>query len=338
MKRYSFFSFLTLILDLILISSLVITGKGIYGAVLALLVSRIIIFITMLSLIISSIGLKAPQFRDIRAYMAFGLPIVPSIFSSWVVNSSDRYVINFLVGTAAVAVYSPGYILGNIASMFVGPLMLVLPIDLCKYYDNDRKDIVETMLSRSLKYYLAIAVPSFFGLSLLSRPILSVLSTQEIASQGYIITPFIAASMILYGIATILSNILSLKMKTAQISLIWIGAALLNLVFTIILVHYLGIIGGAIATLVAFSVVLFFMVYLSSGHLKFKVDYIVILKSVLASLVMSVAMLIWIPSNLGEIFVEIGICIVIYFITLYLLGGIDRNETAFFRDALSKVL
>lgn len=335
MKKYSVFSFLTIILDIVLISYFVLTGHGIYGAVIALLISRMVLFFTMLPLITMRIGIKIPQFKDARAYLMFGLPLVPSILSGWVVNSSDRFIINLLLGTAAVALYSPGYILGNIVGMFVGPLGFVLPIDLSKYHDGNRRDAVELMLNRSLKYYLAVAIPAVFGVSLLSKPILTILSTQEIASQGYMITPFIAVSMILYGVTVILSNILALMKKTVHISLIWMGAAVLNLVMTLVLVRYMGIIGGAMATLTAFTFVFLLTAYCSFRYIKPSIDYIFLLKSVLASMIMSTVILVWIPSSLWGIFIEIGICAAIYFVTLFLLGGIERKEIAFFKEALS---
>jgi len=37
-----------------------------------------------------------------------------------------------------------------------------------------------------------LGIPAAFGISLLSRPVLNVLSTPEIASHGYMITPFMA--------------------------------------------------------------------------------------------------------------------------------------------------
>jgi hypothetical protein len=40
-------------------------------------------------------------------------------------------------------------------------------------------------LSYSLKHFLAVAIPRAFGLSLLSRPLLEILFTSEIAEQGY---------------------------------------------------------------------------------------------------------------------------------------------------------
>jgi O-antigen/teichoic acid export membrane protein len=157
-----------------------------------------------------------------------------------------------------------------------------------------------------------------------------------IASQGSSITPFVAASMLLYGITTILSNAIILQKKTVYLSLIWAGGALLNLGATIGLVRYMGILGAAIATLASFAFIFLFVAYFSSRYVRLNVDYIFLLKILLASLVMLMLILVWIPSSLWEIFVEIGICVIIYFVTLFLLGGIEKKEIAFFKDALTK--
>jgi hypothetical protein len=49
---------------------------------------------------------------------------------------------------------------------------------------------------------------------------------------------------------------------------------------------------------------------------------------------MSGIILAWVPSNSRELLAEIGLCVVIYFAALYLLGGIDKKEMEFLRDAI----
>ena len=74
MKRYSILVFTNVYLNIAFISALVLMGYGILGAVVALLITRVIIFLAMLILIISDIGFRWPEFKDARAYLAFGLP------------------------------------------------------------------------------------------------------------------------------------------------------------------------------------------------------------------------------------------------------------------------
>ena len=116
------------------------------------------------------------------------------------VDFSDRYVIGILIGTAFVGYYSPGYTLGNIILMFLAPFTFLLASLLSLYYDQNKIEEVELHLKYSLKYFLLIAIPAVFGLSILSKPLLTVLSTPEIAQNGYLITPIVAIGALIFGV------------------------------------------------------------------------------------------------------------------------------------------
>jgi len=260
------------------------------------------------------------------------LPLIPSGLSDWVVNSSDRYVISIFLGTASVGYYSPGYLLGNIITMFITPVACILPVVLSQHYDENNLKRVETILNHSLRYFFALALPSVFGLTLLSWPLLSLLSTQEIADRGYMITPFVAVGMLFFGVASILTNIILLVKKTKYSAIIWIVAAALNLGLTILLVPRLDILGAALATLIAFVFVLATTAYYAIGLFPVRVDGRFFLKCLMASLVMSMVILFWHPQGLLEIAGSIVICAAVYFLALWLLKGIDREEVKLIKN------
>ena len=331
-KRYTIFSFIRTYLNVALVAYFVLSGYGIFGAVIGLLTSGFFVFLIMAFRIISEIGIKIPKFTHIKEYLAFGLPTVPSNLSSWVVNSSDRYVIGIFLGTAFVGYYSPGYTLGGIINMFLAPLVFMLPVVLSKYYDENNMNEVKVILRYSLKYFLTLAIPSAFGLSLLSKPLLMVLSTPEIASQGYLITPFVAVSAVLLGMRAVIGQTFVLEKKTKISGTIWVVAAVLNLGLNLIFVPYIGILGAAITTLLAFALGLILATYYSFKYLKFNIDFRFILKSIFASIVMSLVIIKWSPVGISNILIEIGVCAVVYAAVLLLLKGVIKEEIAFFKE------
>jgi O-antigen/teichoic acid export membrane protein len=330
-KRYSVFLFIKTYLNLALVAYFVLSGYGILGAVKGLLITDLIVFLIMASLIISEIGIKIPKFRHIREYLAFGLPTVPENLSSWVVRSSDRYVIGIFLGAAFVGYYSPGYALGSMINMFLAPLAFMLPPVLYKYYDENNMNEVKTVLKYSLKYFFAIAIPSVFGLSLLSKSILTILSTPEIASQGYLITPFVATSALLFGGHAVIVEIFFLEKKTKIAGAIWIIAAILNLGLNLIFVPYMGILGAAVTTLIAYSLVLILTIYYSFKYFTFDVDLRFILKSIFASVVMSLVIIKWNPIGILNVLIVIGVCAIVYAAVLLILKGIKKEEIVFFK-------
>ena len=336
MKRYSIFLLIQTYLGLFIVSYFAIEGSNIYIAALGLLIANLVTFFIMTLCIISDIGFKIPNFKNMKKYLSFGLPTLPSDLSYWIVDSSDRYVIGLLLGTAFVGYYSPGYTLGNIITMILAPFSLLLPSLLPEYYDNGKIEKLGIFLKYSMKYFLLIAIPSAFGLSILSKPILTFLTTSEIASNGYLITPFVALSAILGGFYVIISNIIVLKNKTKIVGSVWAVAAILNIILNILIIPYIGILGAAAATLVSYAVTLIITIFYSFKYFKFDLDPIFILKSTVASIVMSAVILSINPYTLLNILITIMIGAAVYMGLLLVFKGIKREELQFFKRMLIK--
>lgn len=333
-KKYSSIVLLKTTFQIFLVYSLVISGEGILGASLGFLITSFLALIIIMYFVISDVGFRIPEFKNVKEYLNFGIPTVPGNFSNWIVNSSDRYVIGILLGTASVGYYSPGYSLGNLISIFITPLSFLLPSVLSQKYDMNYHEEAKKILSYSLKYYLTVSIPSVFGLSLLSESILSVLSTQEIASEGHLITPFIAISNLFFGLFTIFVQIIILEKKTKMSGKIWILAGFVNLGLNFLFVPYFGIVGAAITTLIAFSLALILVVFYSLRSFTFYMKPMFILKCFFASTVMS-SLIIWLkPSGLTNIIYTIALCATVYFLILNLLGGFEKEEIHFVKKLL----
>jgi len=330
-KKYTLFMIMQTCLNAALVAFFVLDGHGIVGAAIGILVTRLFVFMLLLSFIIYEIGVTIPKFTNIGDYLVFGLPAIPWNLSGWVINSSDRYVIGLLMGTVFVGYYSPGYTLGYLIYMFVAPLGIILPVLLSKYYDENKIDEAKIVLKYSLKYFLLLAIPSSFGLSLLSKPMLSILSTSEIASEGYLITSFVAVGTVFIGASVVVNNIIILEKKTVITGFIYTLAAILNIGLTLALVSYMGIIGAAIATLVVYLLIFVVGTYYSFKYLRFEIDVRFILKSIFASIVMSLVILTWNPEGLLNVMIAIGVCALVYVVTLILLKGMTISELMFFK-------
>ncbi len=331
MKRYSLFLLIQTYLGLIIVSYFALKGFSITIASSGLLIANLVTFFIMISLVLLDIGFKLPKLKNIREYLSFGLPTIPSTLSYWIVDSSDRYLIGILLGTAFVGYYSPGYTLGNIILIILAPFSFLLPSLLPKYYDDNNIEQVRIYLKYSLKYFLLIAIPSGFGLSILSKQILMILTTPSIALNGYFITPFVVLSATLFGFYGIISNIIILEKKTKITGMIWIIAAIMNLGLNILIIPHFGIIGAAITTLIAYIIAFALTVFYSHKFFKLDFDIPFIFKSIIASILMSIFLIIFHPTGLFNLILSIPISIIIYFILITLLKGIKKSEINFIK-------
>ena len=330
-KLYSVFMIANTYGQVGLIAYLALKGHGILSIVVAVLAIQTLLLFILFFIVRAQIGIKKPRFSRIKDYFSFGLPAVPLLVASWVIASSDRYVIAYFLGATSVGIYSAAYTLGGIILMFASIVAFVLPPVLSKLYDQGKVNEVKTHLSYSLKYLLALAIPFVFGATILAEPVLRLFSTAGIAGEGSLIMPLITLGMILACASSVIYLILSLVKKMKIVGAIYIVAAVVNLGLNILVVPYLGIMGAAVTTLISYSLLLGLTTYYSFEEFKFTIDWRFIIKSLVASAVMSAAIWLMHPhSNLATVITVVA-GVAVYGIALWLLRGFNKEEFKFFR-------
>lgn len=337
-KKYSALTLLQNFGEIGLVLYFVFSGQGLAGAVLALLIVRAVIFSILAILVLGKFGIRIPSFKLLRQYIHFGLPTLASNVSYWLVTSSDRYLIGTFLGVLFVGYYAPAYAIGNLLNFFTYPLGFLLPAALAKLFDENKLAETRTHLRYSLKYFLLLTIPSFFGLSFLAKPLLTSFSTPEIAAQGHFVTPFVALSVLLYGATGIFAEILSLVKKTRLAGSIWTLAAISNLALNLFLIPKFGILGAAVTTLLAYILAFFLTWYFTFKELKFDIDSKFILKSVFASGLMTFFLKMLSPSGFSEVILAVLWGAILYGILIFLFRGIDKKELEFFKNIFKNYL
>jgi len=99
-----------------------------------------------------------------------------------------------------------------------------------------------------------------------------------------------------------------------------------NLILNIIFVSRLGIIAAAGSTLIAYFITALMMYAKSAQYIKFKVDFLFIAKSILASLLMSISIYLVNPIGSVKILLTVIGGAVVYFTVLFLLKAFASEE------------
>lgn len=334
MKRYSLFLVLQSYIGVFVSIYLTYAGYNIETVVLGLLTGYVAVFIMMAFLIVKYLGIGIGKWSNLKEQLAFALPTIPSNVSSWVVDSSDKYVIGILIGSVAVGCYSPGYALGSILLMFLSPFAVLLPAVLPEHYEKGDMSEVDKYLSYSMKYYLLLTIPAAVGMSVLSKPLLYIITTPEIALGGYMVTPFVCLGAIFMGIYGITNNILILEKNTMILGKLWIVVAISNIVLNLLLVPYLNILGAAIATLICYILAFAVTAIASKKTMRLPFNIKELLKIVIAASIMGIAVYIMHPIGIINVLISIVAGVIIYFAIIFILKAVTMKEIAIFKDLI----
>lgn len=329
-KKYSAFLISQTIGEIALIAYLVLSGFGLFGAIISLLIVRAVTSVIGFLWIKSDINISKPSFPVVKPYLPFALPTILTGLCYWFIDLGDRYVIGYFMGASAVGIYSASYNLGAVPLFFYALLARTLLPAIVKSYENNKIQEVKTYLKYSLKFLLMFTIPSFFGLSILSKSLLVTLTTPEF-TEAYMVVSIVALATVLYCCSFVNTSVLDLFKETKKVGIITGTSASINLIMNIVLVPRIGILGAAIATLVTFTIHLFVVSKLSFKRLSYDIDLKFIFKCIIASILMGFVVWKMNPYGAVNILTSIGVAVVIYLGVMVLLKAFKKEEVRFLR-------
>ena len=323
-----------------LIIAAILLGYKLTGLITALIISGILFNLITLLYILRQTGFQLPRFSRMKSYLRWGIPLTPNTAILWIIHMSDRYLISYFIGVTAAGIYGAAYAIGNYASLALMPLGIVLYPNVIKTYDKGKLSETRNYFKYSIKYLMMVAIPSAFGLSILAKPILQILTTPEFVS-GSTIIPFIAFGALLFSFYQICVYIIHLVGKTGITVRLLAASAGINILLNFILIPHMGVLGAAIATLTAYGVLGILTLMVTRRYLKFDLSLPFMAKSIFSSGIMTLGIWLMNPQSIAMLIISIFAGVAVYFSVLLLIKGLSKEELAFFttfiKDNMRKI-
>ena len=250
---------------------LVIFKLGISGVLIALIISSIISILTLtIKLkILKRISLKYISKIKIKELIKYSWPMVPNNLSNWVLALSDRIVITTVIGIEANAVYAVANKIPNIFKTFQATFINA-------WQENASLSVKD---NDSSKYYSKI-FDSIFGilfalmaLLIAFSPILFKFLIKGEYGEAYFQMPILCIGIFFSSIASFIGGIYIAHMKTKNVGITTICAAICNLIIDLIFVKKIGIYAGSISTLVSYFILAIYRMQNVKSFQKISYNY-----------------------------------------------------------------
>lgn len=276
------------------------------------------------------IKLKDYSFEIQKKFLKYGLPMVGVWATSWILNYSDRYIIQLFTSTEKVGLYDIAYKLSeNSINIITTSISMAMMPHIIEEFKNGGNIRANDILKKYLKIFNIIIIPAIFGLIGIRNHIYGTLISIDYISGSNIII-YISISMFFLGTSQLLYKIWQLNEKTVNILRLMIFSVILNILLNIIFVPKYGFIVAAVTTLLS-NIITFVLTYYSIKRAYlFKFDYLSFIKILSSSILMYLFIIIVNPfiNSIPKLILEIVIAIIIYFVSLMLFKEIkDEMNT-----------
>lgn len=231
-----------------------------FGAVSILLAMGISISIVDILLIFQSevfkfFKLEKPNINMTKMVFVYGIPIAIAALSMWVINQSNKFVLDYFQGIENVGLVGAAYSMTfPILTTFWAIISIAAYPRIINIYE-DGKD-VKPMLSEVLALFLLLSIPFLFVICVYSQDIVFLLSNKSYSGAAVLI-PYFAFSAFFMSFTDLTTIQYHLANKTYLLTIIKVASAILGLGLTFAFIKNFGLVGAGYAALV--SNVVFFL-------------------------------------------------------------------------------
>jgi O-antigen/teichoic acid export membrane protein len=223
-----------------------------------------------------------------KAWMVFGIPVAMAMMLDILLSVSDRFLIDYFLGEAAVGAYAAGYGVADKPVLMICAWagLSASPILMAAFEEEGEAAASEA--ARGLfNAILFLGLPAAVGLALVADPLAEAAIAADLAKQAAEIIPFIAFAGLLNGLLIhYVSESFQLVRRTDQRAMLMIVPVVFNIALNLILLPKFGLMGAVYATVASYGFAVLLLGYFGRKLLVLPVPLAEIAKVMLAALAM----------------------------------------------------
>lgn len=232
------------------------------------------------------------SFDKLYLYLKYSLSQLPSDISVWLIQCSDRIILNSMKGSAFAGLYGMGANLGNIPQILFHSInKAYVPYVFGKYKDMDIGKIESEKDVTNATFMVFTVMTVFISIvAVFSNNVVSLLAPQYARSSFVMLLVLFAVWVDCCRI--IFMNPIAYKIQYIKIkSVIWVTCSILAIFLNFHLIPIYGMYGACVSLILSYSLSCVFIIYFSHKAIPLQYNKMKILKIVLYSGVFSLSYL-----------------------------------------------
>jgi O-antigen/teichoic acid export membrane protein len=224
-------------------------GMGVSGALLANMIPAVLILVGLLAERPGDLRGRA-SWPLLRQMLAFGLPFFPVLLCGWVIDASDRYILEIFRTRNEVGYYSLAYRFAQVMQLGVAAFSMGwAPL---RYRIYERPD-ARAVYRRLTSGYVIIAALPAVAIAVFAPAIVQIVAPPSYAPAAGVV-PLLVLAYGLQGLYFLMVTGMGVTKRTAPMA--WIAAvgAIVNVGVNLLVVPEFGMTGAAATTVLAYVV------------------------------------------------------------------------------------
>jgi O-antigen/teichoic acid export membrane protein len=200
--------------------------------------------------ILSWFKLQRVELKSVIEIVMYGVPIAATSLSAWIINQSNKFIMNSIHGFSQVGIVGVAYGLTLPLLMTIFSIITVAAIPRIINMYEEKID-VRPLISKFTGYYVLIALPVITVISTYSVDFVRIFSSNDKFMDAFVLIPYFAFGTFFMAITDYTTLQYHLAKKTYIDFIIKLTSGIVGVALNVILIPKYGLVGVGIATLSA---------------------------------------------------------------------------------------
>jgi O-antigen/teichoic acid export membrane protein len=257
-------------------------------------------------------------------------PLAVTIVLNLIYLRADVLILSLFRPVAEVGLYGATYkvidVLTTMPFMFAG---LILPILTAAWVEHNQ-DYFKKVLQKSFDFMAIVAIPLIIGAQFLAGPIMTLTAGQDFAAAGPILRLLIFAVAAIF-LGTMFSHAVIALDKQKKMIIFYVFTSISSLIAYFLLIPKFSYFGAAAVTIYSELLIAIFSAWCIYKYGHFRTNFKTSAKALASGVIMG-GFIYFFPAyyqaSLGRICLIILLASLIYFFSLYLMGGVKPEDLA----------
>lgn len=251
--------------------TLIVLNMGVDGMLISNFASYLIaaLYLIIRLKIWTLISIKRVKGEQIRKLLHFSVPLVPNSVCWWLVDSSDRYVISYFIGTSATGIYSISGKFSQLLTVVTSVFQLAWQENAIIESDSKERDAFYT---KTFNTYMRLLLGGYLVVLPFIRIIIPFLLADSY-QIGFLYNPILLIGAVFSAFSQFYGSAYLVFEKTNGALTTTIIAAIINLSIGVLLIGRIGLFAPALGTAVSFLIQWLIRAYQMRSYFKVSIDY-----------------------------------------------------------------
>ena len=286
-------------------------------------ISLIDILLIFQSNIMRWIKFQKVEWTFLLPIFKYGIPIAATSLSAWIINQSNKFIMNSIKGFHEAGIVGVGYglTLPLLMTMFAIITVAAIPRIINMY---EEKIDVRPIISRFTGYYLLFSLPLVTVMALYATDYVNIFANAKFASAFHLI-PYFAFGTFFLALTDYTTLQYHLANKTYIDFIIKLISGIVGVVLNVMLIPEYGLVGVGIATLSANFLYFLLSIIIVLPNLRLRLPVSMLAKMLISAIPFGLLYVLFEHENIGYPILKMLSLLIVFYLSYWAICKVYKR-------------